>query len=203
MWYLFQTVSTAGWDHFKVLPQPDSPSLVEAMRTLYGPNLPQEPSLDTEMAVDQPVVEEAPFTTVTNKKSKGKGKVPPSTNPSAPSQNVPTPVPVVSRVPPPPPPAKTATAKPTPAKVATKPQMPKQAPKSFAQAACSGNPQSTPRFAPASLLTQSMRVFSVSVICFPTFLWRRFLPCTSLALVLVPLQTGEVQFLLVPQGHPR
>ena len=128
----------------------DFSSLVEAMRTLYGPNLPQEPSLDTEMAVDQPVVEEAPFTTVTNKKSKGKGKVPPSTNPSAPSQNVPTPVPVVSRAPSPPPPAKTATAKPTPAKVATKPQMPKQAPKSFAQAACSGNPQSTPRFAPAS-----------------------------------------------------
>jgi len=119
------------------------------MRTLYGPNLPQEPSLDNEMAVDQPAVEEAPFTTVTNKKSKGKGKVPPSTNLSAPSQNVPTPTPVVSRAPPPPP-AKTATAKPTPAKVATKPQVSKQAPKSFVQAACSGNPQSTPRFAPAS-----------------------------------------------------
>ena len=131
MWHLFQTVSTAGWDRFKVLPQPDSPSLVEAMRTLYGPNLPQEPSLDTEMAVDQPAVEEAFFTTVTNKKSKGMGKVPLSTNPSAPSQNVPTPAPVVSRVPSPPPPAKTATAKPTPIKVATKPQMPKQAPKSF------------------------------------------------------------------------
>ena len=48
------------------------------------------------------------------------------------------------------------------------------------------------------LLTQSTRVFFISVICFPTFLWRRSLPCTSLALVLVPLQTGEVQFLLVP-----
>jgi len=143
-------MSAAGWDHFKVSPQPDSPLLVEAMRTLYGPNLPQEPSLDTEMAVDQPAVEKAPFTTVTNKKSKGKGKVPPSTNPSAPSQNVPTPAPVMSRAPPPPPPAKIATAKPTPAKVATKPQMPKQAPKSFAQAARSGNPQSTPRFASAS-----------------------------------------------------
>ena len=55
------------------------------MRTLYSPNLPQEPSLDTEMAVDQPVVEEAPFTTVTNTKHKGKGKVPPFTNLSAPS----------------------------------------------------------------------------------------------------------------------
>jgi len=133
-------VSTAGWDRFKISPQPDSPLLVEAMRTLYGPNLPQEPSLDTEMAVDQPAVKEAPFTTVTNKKSKGKGKVPPSTNLSALSQNVPTPTPVVSRAPPPPPPAKTATAKPTLAKVATKPQVPKQAPKSFAQAARSGNP---------------------------------------------------------------
>jgi len=152
MWHLFQTVSAVGWDRFKVSPQPDSPSLVEAMRTLYGPNLPQEPSLDNEMAVDQPAVEEAPFTTVTNKKSKGKGKVPSTTNHSAPSQNMSmsTPTPVVSRAPPPPPPAKTATAKPTPAKVTTKPQAPKQAPKSFAQAACSGNPQSTPRFAPAS-----------------------------------------------------
>jgi len=150
MWHLFQTVSVVGWDRFKVSFQPDSPSLVEAMRTLYGPNLSQEPSPDTEMAVDQPVVEEAPFTTVTNKKSKGKGKVPPSTNPSVPSQNVLTPAPVVSRVPPPPLPAKTATAKPTPVKMATKPQASKQVPKSFAQAARSGNPQSTPRFALAS-----------------------------------------------------
>jgi len=123
---------------------------METMKTLYGPNLPQEPSPDTEMAVDQLAAEEAPFTTVTNKKSKDKGKVPSSTNSSAPSQNVPTPAPVVSRAPPPSPPAKTATVKPTPAKVATKPQVPKQAPKSFAQAARSGNPQSTPRFAPAS-----------------------------------------------------
>jgi len=150
MWHLFQTVSAAGWDRFKVSPQPDLPSLVEAMRTFYGPNLPQEPSPDTEMAVDQPAVEKAPFTTVTNKKSKGKGKVSPSTNPSAPSQNVPTPALVVLRASPPPLPAKTATVKPTSVKVATKPQAPKQAPKSFAQAARSGNPQSTPRFASAS-----------------------------------------------------
>ena len=39
MWHLFQTVSAAGWDRFKVSPQPNSPSLVEAMRTLYGPLL--------------------------------------------------------------------------------------------------------------------------------------------------------------------
>jgi len=142
MWHLFQTMSTAGWDRFKISPQPDFPSLVEAMRTLYGPNLSQEPSPDTEMAVDQPAVEEAPFTTVTNKKSKGKSKVPPppSTNPSASSQNVPTPAPVVSRASPLPLPVKIATVKPTPAKVATKPQAPKQAPKSFAQAAHSENP---------------------------------------------------------------
>ena len=146
MWYLFQTVSAAGWDRFKVSSQPDSSSLVEAMRTLYGPNLPQEPSPDTEMAVDQPAVEQAPFTTVTNKKSKSKSKVPPSTNLSVPSQNVSTPAPVVSRAPPPPLPTKTATVKPIPTKVATK----LQAPKSFAQAARNGNPQSIPRFALAS-----------------------------------------------------
>jgi len=40
MWHLFQTVSAAGWDHFKVSPQSNSPSLVETMRTLYGSNLP-------------------------------------------------------------------------------------------------------------------------------------------------------------------
>ena len=102
------------------------------------------------MAVDQPAVEEAPFTTVTNKKSKGKGKVPPSTNSPTPSQNMSTLAPVVLRAPPPPPLAKTATIKPTPTKVATKSQVSKQAPKSFAQVAHSGNPQSTPRFAPAS-----------------------------------------------------
>ena len=118
------------------------------MRTLYGPNLPQEPSPDTEMAVNQPAVEEALFTTITNKKTKSKGKVSSSTNCSAPFQNMPTPALVVLRAPPPP--AKTATTKPTPAKVATKPQASKQAPKSFAQVAHNGNPQSTPRFAPAS-----------------------------------------------------
>jgi len=121
IWHLFQTVFAAGWDYFKVLPQSDSPSLVEAIRTLYGPNLPQKPSSDIKMSVDQPAVKGAPFTTVTNKKHKGKGKVPSSTNPPAPSQNMPTSASVVLRVPPPPPPAKTATTKPTPTKVATKP----------------------------------------------------------------------------------
>jgi len=61
------------WDHFKILLQADAPSLVEIIRTLYGPNLPQKLSPDVEMVVDKPlVVEEAPFTTVTNKKGKGK-----------------------------------------------------------------------------------------------------------------------------------
>ena len=44
------------------------------MRTLYGPNLLQKLSPDTEMAVEQLAVEKAPFTTVTNTKRKGKGK---------------------------------------------------------------------------------------------------------------------------------
>ena len=90
------------------------------MRTLYSPNFPQEPVLDTEIAVDQPAVEEVLFTIVTNKKSKGKGKVSSSTNPSAPFQNVPTSAPVVSRAPLPL--AILATIKPTPTKVAVKPQ---------------------------------------------------------------------------------
>ena len=164
MWHLFQTVSAVGWNRFKVSPQPDSPSLVETMRTLYGPNLPQEPFLDTEMAVDQPAVEEALFTTVTNKKTKGKDKVPLSTNPSAPSQNVPAPAPVVSRVPLLSPPAKTTTAKPTSVKVATKPQAPKQY---VVETSSSLQDLLWP------LLTQSMRAFFVFVICFPTFLWRK------------------------------
>ena len=92
-------------------------------------------------------MEKALFTTITNKKSKGKGKVPPFTNLSAPSQNILTPALVVSRVPLPPPPAKIATIKPTPTKVATKSQVSKQAPKSFAQAVRSENSQSTPRYA--------------------------------------------------------
>ena len=91
------------------------------------------------MTVNKPAVEEVLFTTVTNKKSKGKSKVPPSTNLFTPSQNMPTLAPVVLRVSSLPSPAKTATVKPTPTKVATKPQMPKQTPKSFVQMAHSGN----------------------------------------------------------------
>ena len=91
------------------------------------------------MTVDQLAVKKALFTIVTNKKTKGKGKVPLFTNPFTPSQNMSTPAPVVSRVSSPPSPAKTTTVKPTPAKVATKPRAPKQTPKSFVQVVHSGN----------------------------------------------------------------
>ena len=54
------------------------------MRTLYSPSVPKEPSPHLEMAVNEPVVEEVPFTTVTAKKHKGKDKAPLSTNPQPP-----------------------------------------------------------------------------------------------------------------------
>ena len=118
MQHLFQAVSVVEWDHFKILLQADAPSLVEIIRTLYGPNLPQKLSLDVEMVVDKPlVVEEAPFTTVTNKKGKGKKRPSPSTNTPVPSQNMPPPVLVVSRAPSSSQPAKMATIKPISMKV--------------------------------------------------------------------------------------
>ena len=99
MWQLFQTMSASGQDRFKISPTPNAPSLMEAMRTLYSPSVPEELSPDVEMAVDEPVVEEVPFTTVTAKKHKGKDKAPPSTNPQTPPQNAPPPSAVVSRAP--------------------------------------------------------------------------------------------------------
>ena len=72
-------MSASEWDHFKISPTPDAPSLVEAMRTLYSPSVPKEPSPDVEMAIDKPVVEEVSFTTMTAKKHKDKAL--PSTNP--------------------------------------------------------------------------------------------------------------------------
>jgi len=83
MWILFQAMSEVGWDHFKISPHPNAPSLIEVMRTVYGPSPPHKPSPDVEMAVDEPAVEETPFTTVTNKKHKAKGKVPSTANPSS------------------------------------------------------------------------------------------------------------------------
>jgi len=86
LWYLFQAVSATEWDYFKISPQADTSSLVETIRTLYDPNLSQEPSLDVEMAVDKlPVVEETSFTIVTSKKDKGKERLSLSTNTFVPS----------------------------------------------------------------------------------------------------------------------
>ena len=76
VWRLLQAVSEAGWDRFKISPQPDAPTLVEAMRTVYGPVPVPTPTPDVEMAVDTPEAKEVAFTLVTNQKCKGKGKVP-------------------------------------------------------------------------------------------------------------------------------
>ena len=46
------------------------------MRTVYGSVPVPTPSPDVEMAVDTPEAEEVAFTLVTNKKHKGKGKIP-------------------------------------------------------------------------------------------------------------------------------
>ena len=72
---LLQTVSEASWDHFKISPQPDAPTIVEAMKTVYGPVSVPTPSPDVEIAVDAPEMEEVAFTLITNKKYKDKGKV--------------------------------------------------------------------------------------------------------------------------------
>jgi len=102
VWRLLQAVSEASWDRFKISPQPDAPTLVEAMRTVYGPvPVPvPTPSPDVEMAVDAPEAEEVAFTLFTNQKHKGKGKV------SSPSSGTPSnsrsKTSLVSRAPPPP-----------------------------------------------------------------------------------------------------
>ena len=84
VWRLFQAVSEAGWDHFKISSQLDAPTLVEAMRTVYGPVSVPTPTPDVEMAVDAPKAEEVAFTLVTNQKHKSKSKIPslPSGTPS-------------------------------------------------------------------------------------------------------------------------
>ena len=119
MWHLFQAIFVVEQDYFKILPQADALSLIEVIKTLYGPNLPQELSSDMEMAVDELlVVEEALFTIVTNKKSKGKKRPFFSTNTPVSSKNVPSLTTVVSRALSSSQPAKTATAKSIPVKVA-------------------------------------------------------------------------------------
>ena len=126
------------------------------MRTVYGPVPVPTPSPDIEMAVDAPEAEEVAFTLVTNKKCKGKDKVPSplsGTPPDSRSKTL-----LVSRAPPL---SKavttclvTMTSKtvqaqtvPSPIPLASKPK-PKA--KSFAQAVKANVSQQTPRFAPAS-----------------------------------------------------
>jgi len=74
VWNLLQAVSEASWDHFKISPQSDASTLVEAMRTVYGPNSIPTQFPDVKMAVDVPETEEIAFTLVTDKKSKRKAK---------------------------------------------------------------------------------------------------------------------------------
>ena len=74
IWNLLQAISETGWNYFKISLQPNAPTLVEAMRTVYGPIPIPTPSPDVEMAVDAPEVEEVAFTLITNQKCKRKGK---------------------------------------------------------------------------------------------------------------------------------
>ena len=76
VWNLLQAVSEAGWDHFKISSQPNAPTLVETIRTVYGPASVPTPSSDIEIAVDTSETEEVTFTLVTNQKYKSKCKVP-------------------------------------------------------------------------------------------------------------------------------
>ena len=80
--YDIQAISKSGWDHFKVSSQTNTLTLVEAMRTVYGPNPTPAPSSDVEIVVNIPEVEEVAFTLVTNKKGKERAKAPspPPTN---------------------------------------------------------------------------------------------------------------------------
>ena len=66
IWNLLQAISEAGWDHFKISPQPDVSTLVEAMRTVYGPVPAPTPSSNVEMAIDTPKAKKVAFTLVTN-----------------------------------------------------------------------------------------------------------------------------------------
>jgi len=85
VWNLLQEISEARWDCFKISSQTNAPTLVEAMRTVYGLNSIPIPSPDVEMVVDVPEVEEVAFTLVTNKKGKEKAKV--SSSPPTNSRN--------------------------------------------------------------------------------------------------------------------
>ena len=148
--YLFQAISVVEQDHCKILSQADTLSLVKTIKTLYSSNSSQELSLDMEIVVDKLlVVKKAFFTTITNKKDKGKERLSPFTNTFALSQKVPLPAMVVLKALFLSQPAKIVTVKPTPTKVATIPQVFKQVFKFFAQMVYSRNFQSIPRFIPA------------------------------------------------------
>ena len=163
VWNLLQAISESGWDRFKVSPQTNAPTLVEAMRTVYGPNPIPTPSPDVEMEVDVSEVEEVAFTLVTNKKAKRKAKA--SSSPSPNSRNK---IPLVLRAPPAPKavtasaaskPAATCPSSAAAATTTSKPAQPQNGPppvplaskpkpkaKSFAQAAKAN--MSGPKFAP-------------------------------------------------------
>ena len=94
VWNLLQAISESGWDCFKVSPQTNASTLVEAMRTVYDPNPIPTPSPDVEMEINTLEMEEVAFTLVTNKKGKRKAKV--SSSSPTNSKNK---IPLVSRAP--------------------------------------------------------------------------------------------------------
>ena len=77
VWRLLQTVSEASWDYFKISPQLDTPTLVEAIRAIYGPNPVPMLFPNVKMVVDVLEAEEVIFTLVINKKHKRKSKASP------------------------------------------------------------------------------------------------------------------------------
>ena len=167
VWRLLQAVSEAGWDRFMISPQPDAPTLVEAMRTVYGPVPVPTPSPDVEMAVDAPEAKEVTFTLVTNKKHKGKGKVPsPLSRTPSDSRSKTT---LVSRAPPLPKAVTTrpvaTTSKTIQAQMAPPPvplaSKPKPKVKSFVQAVKANVSQQTPRFASASSHEDFLRLLQL------------------------------------------
>ena len=170
VWNLLQEISESGWDCFKVSSQTNAPTLVKAMRTVYGPNPISTPSPDVEMDVDVPEAEEVAFTLITNKKG-GKGNAKVSSPPPTNSRNK---IPLVSRASPAPK-TVTASAAPKPAAAATttsKPAQPQNRPppvplaskpkskaKSFAQAAKADI--SGPKFAPALSHEDFLQLFQL------------------------------------------
>jgi len=68
-------MSKAFHNNFKVLPQANASTLVEAIRTIYSSDLFSTFSFNIEMAVDVSKTKEVAFTLVSNKKYKEKDKV--------------------------------------------------------------------------------------------------------------------------------